>query len=92
MTKHQAPTNTNKEQAVNRRQFEGEVATASEAKTIHVVVKRAATHPKYRKQYSIAKRYAVHDEHGKAKVGDRVLFTECRPLSKTKRWRLVKVF
>lgn len=78
------------EQAI-RRQFEGEVISAAEDKTIHVSVKSTKMHPKYKKQYSTNKKYAVHDEKNKAKEGDMVLFQECRPLSKTKHWRLVKV-
>lgn len=74
-----------------RRQFEGEVVGAATPKTIRVLVRTILTHPKYRKQYGRAKTYAVHDENGVAKVGDRVRFVECRPISKTKRWRLIEV-
>ncbi|MDP2692475.1 MAG: 30S ribosomal protein S17 [bacterium] len=73
------------------RQFEGEVLSVAENKTIHVRVQTRKMHPKYKKQYSTSKKYAVHDEKNIAKVGDVVSFLECRPLSKTKRWRLIKV-
>jgi small subunit ribosomal protein S17 len=73
------------------RRFEGVVVSTKENKTIHVTVESIKTHPKYRKQYTRSKKYAVHDETGKAAVGDLVLFEECRPLSKTKRWTLVNV-
>ncbi len=76
---------------VQRRRFEGEVVSTKENKTIHVTVESIKTHPKYNKQYSRSKKFAVHDENKQAQVGDRVLFEECRPLSKTKRWTLVRV-
>lgn len=75
----------------NRREFEGQVAAARTPKTIHVLVRTTKMHRKYHKQYMRTKRYAVHDEKGAAQVGDKVRFVECRPISKTKRWRLVKV-
>lgn len=74
-----------------RRQFEGEVLSAVAPKTIRVRVRTTMMHPKYRKQYARSRTYAVHDEKGAAKRGDQVRFVECRPISKTKRWRLVEV-
>lgn len=76
---------------VQHRSFEGEVVSVAENKTIHVVVKTTKMHPKYRKQYSVSKKYAVHDEHSRAKLGDVVTLVECRPISKTKKWTLVNV-
>jgi len=73
-----------------RRQFEGEVVSVGEDKTIHVLVKSIKMHPKYKKQYTTSKKYAVHDEKNEAKLGDKIVFEECRPLSKIKRWRLIK--
>lgn len=73
------------------RRFEGEVVKLSGEKTINVLVKTTKTHPKYKKQYVVSKKYLVHDEKSAAKVGDTVIFQECRPLSKQKRWRLVSV-
>lgn len=72
-------------------QFDGEVLSVKEDKTIHVLVKTTKLHPKYNKQYVTSRKYAVHDEKNEAQVGDLVLFQECRPISKTKRWRLVKI-
>ena len=74
-----------------QRNFEGEVASVKESKTIHVVVKTTKMHPKYRKQYIVSRKFAVHDEHSRAKLGNLVTFVECRPLSKTKRWTLVNI-
>lgn len=73
------------------RTFEGEVVSVKENKTIHVVVKTTKMHPKYRKQYTVSKRFAVHDENSRAKLGNYVTFVECRPISKTKKWTLVNI-
>lgn len=74
-----------------KRQFTGEVVSVSEDKTIHVLVKTTKLHSKYQKQYTTGKKYAVHDAKNEAAVGDTVIFEECRPMSKTKRWRLVSI-
>jgi len=74
-----------------RRRFEGVVATDCEQKTVHVVVKMRKMHEKYKKQYTTSRKYAVHDEKGLAHAGDTISFEECRPLSKTKRWRIVDI-
>ncbi len=74
-----------------KRRFEGEVVSAGADKTIRVLVKTMKMHSKYKKQYASSKKYGVHDEKNEAKIGDVVLFEECKPMSKTKRWRLVKI-
>jgi small subunit ribosomal protein S17 len=76
---------------IKHRRFEGIVASKSEQKTFHVIVKTVKMHPKYKKQYSVSKKYAVHDEKNEANVGDLVILEECRPISKTKKWRLISV-
>jgi small subunit ribosomal protein S17 len=81
-------TNT---QSANKRKFEGEVVSAAMNKTVIVRVDTMAMHSKYNKSYKVSNRYPVHDEKQIAKVGDRVEFEECRPLSKTKKWRLLEV-
>ncbi len=73
-----------------RRTLTGKVVSTKMNKTIVVQVDRTVVHPKYKKRYLQSKKFHVHDEEGKAKVGDKVTFRECRPVSKTKRWRLVK--
>ena len=82
---------TNEKKTAIHRSFEGEVLSNLENKTIHVLVKTRKMHAKYRKQYITTKKYAVHDENNTAKIGDKVIFEECRPYSKTKKWRLIKV-
>ncbi|MBU0546048.1 30S ribosomal protein S17 [Patescibacteria group bacterium] len=80
----------NKAIKINR-EFAGEVVSTAMNKTIVVQVDRMKMHDKYHKQYRTSKKYHVHDEGGLAKVGDSVKFVECRPLSKTKKWRLVEI-
>jgi len=75
----------------NKRMFEGTVVGDKMAKTISVLVMRSKMHPKYKKQYKISRKYKVHDENKQAKVGDKVIFEECRPISKEKKWRLTKI-
>ena len=60
-------------------------------KTIVVEVERLVEHPKYGKRIRRSTRYYAHDEAREAKLGDKVEITETRPISKTKRWRLVRV-
>ena len=60
-------------------------------KTIIVRVERRFPHPKFKKVITGYKKFYAHDEKSEAKVGDRVRIQETRPLSKTKRWRLVEI-
>ena len=73
------------------RKFNGKVISNAMLKTLVVKVDSMKMHSKYHKSYQVSKKYHVHDEKGIARVGDDVSFVECRPLSKTKRWRLVSV-
>lgn len=59
-------------------------------KTASVEVTRFMAHKVYKRRYKIARRFQVHDEIG-VKVGDRVRFTDSKPYSKTKRWKIVEV-
>ena len=76
---------------VAKRELIGKVVSTAMAKTIVVNVERRKAHPKYKKFYRVDKKYHVHDEKKIAKVGDTVRFIECRPLSKTKRWRVAEI-
>jgi small subunit ribosomal protein S17 len=69
----------------------GVVTTDKRDKTRKVVVEFQARHPKYGKYVKKRTVLHVHDETNESKVGDRVLVSECRPISKTKSWRLVRV-
>ncbi|HOB75752.1 MAG TPA: 30S ribosomal protein S17 [Phycisphaerae bacterium] len=75
-----------------RRTVEGVVTVANKTpKTIKVAVEYLTQHPKYGKTLRRLTKYTAHDEKGEARVGDRVQLMECRPISKTKVWRLVRV-
>lgn len=69
----------------------GIVSSAGRDKTITVSIASRETHPLYRKQYTKTRKYTAHDEQNEAGVGDKVAIVPCRPLSKTKSYKLVKV-
>ena len=75
----------------HRKERMGEVISNKMTKTIVVRVERRLPHPKFRKVVTDYNKFYAHDEKGEAKLGDRVRIIETRPLSKTKRWRLVEV-
>jgi len=74
-----------------KRVREGLVVSAKMNKTITVLVTRLLQHTKFKKTIKRHVKYFAHDEKNEAKEGNRVQIVETRPLSKTKRWRLVKV-
>jgi small subunit ribosomal protein S17 len=74
--------------AGRRQEKIGTVVSTRMQKTIVVEVSRRVSHPLYRKYVKRRKKFHAHDEEGRAHVGDVVRIVECRPLSKTKRWRL----
>jgi small subunit ribosomal protein S17 len=69
----------------------GLVASKSGNKSVKVVFNYKVKHPKYGKYVKRETRLVVHDELNQAGVGDTVEIAECRPLSKMKSWRLLKV-
>lgn len=69
----------------------GTVASKKTDKTIIVSEQVRTTHPLYRKQYTITKRFMAHDENNEAKEGDKVVITESRPLSARKHFALSRV-
>jgi len=75
----------------NKKQLVGLVASDKMAKTVVVEVTRRMRHPVYHKYVQSRQRYKAHDENNDAKVGDRVLIEECRPLSRDKRWRVREI-
>ena len=74
-----------------RKVREGIVASTSMDKTVVVVATDRVRHRRYNKTVQRDKRLYVHDENNDANVGDRVRVAEIRPMSKTKRWRLVEI-
>ena len=69
----------------------GRVVSDKMDKTIVVSVERLALHPLYKRVIRLTTKFKAHDEQNDARVGDTVLIEESRPLSATKRWRLVEV-
>lgn len=74
-----------------RKEKQGIVVSNKMQKTIIIKVERRLKHPIYGKFIKKSTKFAVHDETNDARVGDRVRIAETRPLSKTKRWRLVEI-
>ncbi len=72
-------------------ELQGIVSSSKRDKTITVSIASRETHPLYRKQYTKTRKYTAHDEHNEAGVGDKVEIVACRPYSKTKSYKLVKV-
>jgi small subunit ribosomal protein S17 len=72
----------------HKREIQGVVVKKSGDKTVSVLVTRSVLHPKYHKTVKKFKKYLVHDERNEVKVGDTVSALECRPMSKTKSYRL----
>ena len=86
-----ATTDENKVERPLLRKIEGTVTSAKTAKTLKVTVTYQVKHPKYGKYLNRRTTLHVHDEKGEAHEGDRVQVAECRPISKTKHHRLLKV-
>jgi small subunit ribosomal protein S17 len=74
-----------------RRTYVGRVVSDKMDKTVVVAVERQFPHAQYRKIVKRVTKFKAHDERNACKVGDRVLVAESRPLSREKRWRVVKV-
>ena len=79
------------QQRNQRKVYRGRVISAKNDKTITVVVETRKVHPIYGKRVKYSKKYTAHDEENRAKEGDIVRIMETRPLSKTKRFRLVDI-
>ncbi len=71
--------------------FTGVVSSSKADKTITVTVVTRMTHPIYKKQYSVSKKFMAHDEKNEAQEGDKVIISEVRPISARKRFTLTKV-
>lgn len=68
----------------------GRVVSNKTEKTVTILVESRKTHPLYKKSFAWSKKYLVHDEMG-AQMGDVVEVEKCRPISKRKHWRVVKI-
>ena len=69
----------------------GVVISSSGNKSVKVALDYKVKHPKFGKYIKRRTKIGVHDEHNQSGVGDVIEIAECRPISKTKSWRLVKV-
>jgi len=74
-----------------KRQITGTVIKIAGEKTATIVVERKVLHPRYHKTVKRFKKYLIHDEKCAAKVGDTISAIECRPMSKTKSFRLLEI-
>jgi small subunit ribosomal protein S17 len=86
-----APTATPAEERASRKTLEGVVVSDKMDKTRVVRVTRSVRHPFYQKVMTKSSKFHVHDEGNQARQGDLVEIASTRPLSKLKRWRLVRV-
>ena len=82
---------TDNSQEGRSRQVAGSVVSAKMDKTITVLVERQLQHPLYKKYIRRRTKMHAHDEENSCKEGDKVLIEECRPISKSKSWRLVEI-
>ena len=73
-----------------KKQLKGIVSSNKMQETVVVRVERIKEHPRYKRRYKTHKKYKAHDEKGECKIGDKVVIEECRPLSKDKRWRVIR--
>ena len=73
------------------RQLTGRVVSDKMDRTVTVLIERRVTHPLYGKIVTRSKKYHAHDETNECKEGDLVTIEECRPISRTKNWRIAKL-
>ena len=78
-------------QKTGRRQAEGRVLKANNVQTRVIVIDKRVPHPLYGRVIRRTAKFVAHDEKEESQVGDLVRIEECRPMSKTKRWRLVEI-
>lgn len=73
-----------------KHRLQGIVISNKTKKTVVVEVEKVKKHPLYKRTYKIHKKYHAHDEREECKIGDKVIIEECRPISKTKKWKVIK--
>ncbi len=78
-------------ETANKRILTGRVVSDKMNKTVTVLVERRVKHELYGKYLTLSKKYHAHDEKNEFHEGDTVTIEECRPLAKTKSWRVVKL-
>lgn len=73
-----------------KRQLKGIITSDKMQKTVVVKVERVKEHPKYKRRYRVHKKYKAHYDQGEYGVGDKVLIEETNPISKDKKWKVIK--
>lgn len=73
-----------------KRKLKGTIISTKMQKTVVVRVERLKEHPKYKRRFKMHKNYKAHVESQEYETGDKVIIEESRPLSKDKRWKLIK--
>ncbi len=73
-----------------KNELRGKVVSARQDKTVVVEVTSVKKHPRYEKRYEIHKKYKAHDEENELEEGEEVIIRETKPISKDKRWKVVK--
>lgn len=91
MTTTETSTVDSSSAEVVQRTLSGAVTSDAMDKTITVMIERKIKHPVYGKYIKRSTKLHVHDENNECAKGDTVVIEQCRPISKTKSWRLVKV-
>jgi small subunit ribosomal protein S17 len=74
-----------------KREVVGTIVSNKMEKTVVVQVERLVKHPLYKKYIRRRNKFMAHDQANECRIGDRVMITESRPLSKTKRWRVSRI-
>ena len=72
--------------------LKGIIVSDKMMKTRVVGITRLKQHPKYKKYYKVTTKYKAHDENNEYKTGDKVIIQEVRPMSKDKRWKIIKKY
>ena len=73
-----------------KKRLTGKVISNRMKKTVVVQVEEIKKHPLYKRRYRFHKRYKAHCEEGQLKIGNKVVIEECRPISKEKKWKVIK--
>jgi len=73
-----------------KKQLTGKVISNKASKTVTVKVERIKEHPKYKRRFRFHKKYKAHVPEGEYNIGDKVIIEECRPISKDKKWKVIK--
>ena len=73
-----------------KRQLKGTIVSNKMQKTVVLEVERVKEHPRYKRRYKVHKKYKAHYDEGEFSMGDKVIIEENRPISKDKKWRVIK--